>query len=358
MGRLFPRLLGAPHILKVGAARANDTPTGRDDCSGLTKREFSDIARVRRVRGECETSDAPLRCAHRQNCWAIPASDHLTPPKDLRLGLRYIRSDTKRQSPTETGLPLEREDQTGEFWRATSNFGLEREAALVPFNVRQSDLRKVEAGIPHQRPVAVDPKIASFRPIGKEAAPGLFDFLVRMAPTFGVAGFAGALIVDGEDLTRDAHGRLIRRCQPAVKVRHMNERVMGHSRYFCVVMDSESWDERQVCDDLIPPPKSVEDIVAVQVRLVKALCNVRFGSKADMCAAKRRVRFTPESGHSLAHLVFYVGVSHPAPHPLNVVFVSCSELTAHLGFLEGDVDPISGGEEGDRCNEHWPSADP
>ena len=51
-------------------------------------------------------------------------------------------------------------------------------------------------------------------------------------------------------------------------------------------------------------------------------------------------------------------VSHPAPHPLNVVFISCSELTAHLGFLEGDVDPISGGEDGDRRNEHWPSADP
>ena len=28
-----------------------------------------------------------------------------------------------RQSPTETGLPLEREHQTGEFWRATSDFG-------------------------------------------------------------------------------------------------------------------------------------------------------------------------------------------------------------------------------------------
>ena len=48
-------------------------------------------------------------------------------------------------------------------------------------------------------------------------------------------------------------------------------------------------------------------------------------------------------------------VSHPAPHPLNVVFISCSELTAHLGFLEGNVDPISGGEDGDRRNEHWPT---
>ena len=33
--------------------------------------------------------------------------------------------------------------------------------------------------------------------------------------------------------------------------------------------------------------------------------DVRFGSKADMCSAKRHVRFTPESGHSPSfdHLV-------------------------------------------------------
>ena len=27
------------------------------------------------------------------------------------------------------------------------------------------------------------------------------------------------------------------------------------------------------------------------------MMNVRFGSKADMCSAKRHVRFTPKSGH-------------------------------------------------------------
>src|SRR5262245_47223720 len=41
--------------------------------------------------------------------------------------------------------------------------------------------------------------------------------------------------------------------------------------------------------DLIPPPKSAKDMVAVQVRLVKALRNVRFGSKADMCSARAYV---------------------------------------------------------------------
>ena len=33
------------------------------------------------------------------------------------------------------------------------------------------------------------------------------------------------------------------------------------------------------------------------------LTNVRFGSLADICSAKRHVRFTPESGHQLASLL-------------------------------------------------------
>src|SRR5215470_20265566 len=34
------------------------------------------------------------------------------------------------------------------------------------------------------------------------------------------------------------------------------------------------------------------------MKLVKGPHDVRFGSKADICNAKRHVRFTPESGHS------------------------------------------------------------
>src|SRR5215467_7020617 len=103
--------------------------------------------------------------------------------------------------------------------------------------------------------------------------------------------------------------------------------------------------------------------------------DVRFGSEADICAAISHVRFTPNSDRESRHAqtvmsalppkadiywrIWYLcRVSHPAPHPLNVVFISCSELTAHLGFLERDVDPISGGEDGNRRQEHWPSADP
>jgi hypothetical protein len=32
----------------------------------------------------------------------------------------------------------------------------------------------------------------------------------------------------------------------------------------------------------------------------KTAANVRFGSKADICAAKGHVRFTPECGHKIA----------------------------------------------------------
>ena len=40
--------------------------------------------------------------------------------------------------------------------------------------------------------------------------------------------------------------------------------------------------------------------------LLSLFCFVRFGSKADMCSAKRHVRFTPEGGHvrvALGHFI-------------------------------------------------------
>ena len=47
---------------------------------------------------------------------------------------------------------------------------------------------------------------------------------------------------------------------------------------------------------LIVGPTSSFGILA-SGRNLEAVVDVRFGSKADMCAAKRYVRFTPESGH-------------------------------------------------------------
>jgi hypothetical protein len=59
--------------------------------------------------------------------------------------------------------------------------------------------------------------------------------------------------------------------------------------------------------DLESRPAKIENTGLCKLRSVywtevhslcsQALANVRFGSKADMCCAKRHVRFTPESGH-------------------------------------------------------------
>jgi len=44
-----------------------------------------------------------------------------------------------------------------------------------------------------------------------------------------------------------------------------------------------------------------------------ALANVRFGSKADICSAKRHVRFTPESGHSALQTTKSVKIGDTMP---------------------------------------------
>jgi len=48
---------------------------------------------------------------------------------------------------------------------------------------------------------------------------------------------------------------------------------------------------------LITDSSGLQDIVAAQTCAGKDPANVRFGSKADMCAAKGHVRFTPKSDH-------------------------------------------------------------
>lgn len=54
----------------------------------------------------------------------------------------------------------------------------------------------------------------------------------------------------------------------------------------------------------------------------------------------------------------FIAYSHPAPHLRNIVIVGRAELAARLGFLEADVDPIDGSEDGERRHEHRPGADP
>ena len=50
--------------------------------------------------------------------------------------------------------------------------------------------------------------------------------------------------------------------------------------------------------------------------------------------------------------------SHPPPHPLDIIIIRRAELAPHLGFLEGDVDPVGGGEHREGYYQHRPGADP
>ncbi|MFZ0404071.1 MAG: hypothetical protein WAL03_23625, partial [Pseudolabrys sp.] len=47
------------------------------------------------------------------------------------------------------------------------------------------------------------------------------------------------------------------------------------------------------------PRGSEQVIVPAQTSYGQGVANVRFGSKADMCSAKRNVRFPPESRHEV-----------------------------------------------------------
>src|SRR6476660_3357718 len=62
-------------------------------------------------------------------------------------------------------------------------------------------------------------------------------------------------------------------------------------------------------------------IVAAQTRLVKRDPNVRFGSIADICSAKRHVRFTPKSRQNCTSAPsLCIGI-----FPLVIVGGACSE---------------------------------
>jgi hypothetical protein len=61
----------------------------------------------------------------------------------------------------------------------------------------------------------------------------------------------------------------------------------------------------------------------------------------DAIAIYQEVRVGPEA--SQARLF---ALSHPAPHPHDIIVISRAELAAHLGFLEGDVDPTNSSEDG------------
>jgi hypothetical protein len=55
----------------------------------------------------------------------------------------------------------------------------------------------------------------------------------------------------------------------------------------------------------------VATLACAQEGVVLKARNVRFGSKADMCSAKRHVRFTPNSDHESGHVPMVVSALPP-----------------------------------------------
>jgi hypothetical protein len=108
----------------------------------------------------------------------------------------------------------------------------------------------------------------------------------------------------------------------------------------------------------------------VALRADLAQCSRHFadGSSAPVCASAGDFRFSPTNGNVPAVRSCRLGpeagkdaraaFSRPAPHPPDIVIIGRAELPAHLGFLERNVDPIDGSEDGERRDEHRPGADP
>src|SRR5215471_10209203 len=51
-------------------------------------------------------------------------------------------------------------------------------------------------------------------------------------------------------------------------------------------------------------------------------------------------------------------LSQPSPNPRDIVVIGRAELAAHLGLLEGDVDPTDSSKYGEGHDKHRPGADP
>ena len=83
---------------------------------------------------------------------------------------------------------------------------------------------------------------------------------------------------------------------------------------------------------LIAAQRSGQSIVTVQTRLVKGRPDVRFGSQADMCSAKRHARFTPESERNSGHRRFPIRAEHflLCPDRLNVSLLRYGKGIVHI----------------------------
>src|SRR6516164_70385 len=90
--------------------------------------------------------------------------------------------------------------------------------------------------------------------------------------------------------------------------------------------------------------------------------HLRTGQGGKVIAGVRVYVLLPAARLTAAHAATFLrshdqGGSDPPPHALNVLVIRCPKLAAHLGFFKGDMNPVENGEDRDRRNEHWPSAD-
>ena len=195
--------------------------------SGFRKRQFADIARVRRVRDKGKRLDRPLRRQHRHHRRRIAAAQHLAAPQDRGLSMDGIRGDTERQSPATSLLRLQRKHQRRIVMRSPAEIDLQREAALKALDVGEPDFGEMKSRVPHQRAVAIDPEVRARFVIAEHRKPRRLDHLVRQPPAGGPSRGPRTLLPHREHLGRQAQQRFFGMRYPGSKLGQMNECVRG-----------------------------------------------------------------------------------------------------------------------------------
>ena len=128
-------------------------------------------------------------------------------------------------------LLLQRQHQRRIVARAAAEIDLQREAALIAFDVGEPDFGEVKAGVPHQRAVGVDPEVVAALVVAEQRQPRCLDHFVRQPPAGRQAGGPGALLPHRKHLRRQPQQRLLRLRHPVAKLGQMNECVRGHVRH-------------------------------------------------------------------------------------------------------------------------------
>ena len=144
-------------IFAVGAEHAG---AAGDDRGGLAERQFADIVRMGRVRHKRKCRYRSLRRSHRHHGRTIAAPDHFAPPHDRRLIFYGFCRDAEGEASATANLAFQRKHQRRALARAATEFDLHGEAPRMAVEVGEPHFREVEAGVPHQRSVGINPEVA------------------------------------------------------------------------------------------------------------------------------------------------------------------------------------------------------